>query len=221
MKRYLVLFLILSFVSIINAQENRTITVTGTGTIYDKPDIARINVAVVVRHSDISQALKESKEKIERIENLFKIYNLPKENHYTGMFNVYQENAYNKDMEDVFVVRNSINIEFRDLDKVGQFIEDLIKNGANEFFGLSFDIQNKKELRSKARKKAIDDAIKKAKEMAKYAGIKTGKIISIKSGANIAPYYADKFSSRTEMSINEPESISVNESVTIIFEITD
>lgn len=217
--RNTILWFIILFSNLLFAQNNRTITVTGYGESYAKPDVAIINIEIAVNNADITVALGESKQKIERLKNLFSIHNIKDDDYFTSMFNIYQErNNYNDDENYHYVVRHNMQIKYHKIENVGSFIEDLVKNGANRFSGISFDISDRTYLEKQARDEAVKNAFEKAKEMAHSAKVKLGKVMHISESSDntISP-----LSSFRKMEIKEPESIAVSESISIVFEIIE
>ena len=68
------------------------------------------------------------------------------------------------------------------IDKVGEVLKVAYNEGANNIYGISFDIADRKTVYKQALQKAIDDAKDKADVMAKQAGVKIGKPIAIYEG---------------------------------------
>ena len=55
----------------------------------------------------------------------------------------------------------------------------MIRDGANDFGGLSFGVQDPKPLSAQARAEAVADAMEKAGQLAEAAGVPLGQVISI------------------------------------------
>jgi uncharacterized protein YggE len=56
---------------------------------------------------------------------------------------------------------------------------DAIRSGANNVYGMSFDIVDKSALQEEAREKAMQNADQQAQQLAALAGGKPGKVISV------------------------------------------
>jgi uncharacterized protein YggE len=68
---------------------------------------------------------------------------------------------------------------------------EAIRSGANNVYGITFDIVDKSALRDQARTKAMEDAAKQAVQLAALSGGKPGKVISVTVVTNNVPnpYY--------------------------------
>src|SRR3989344_2209234 len=89
--------------------------------------------------------------------------------------------------EQGFQINNTTTIKSKDLDKINKALDGLVALGV-QVGGVSsdFDTENNDELKVQARAKAVENARKKAEQLAKSAGFKVGKIASIYEAT---PYY--------------------------------
>lgn len=74
---------------------------------------------------------------------------------------------------------NMLEVTIRNLDNAGRVLQVATNAGANNVWGLSFEIEDPKALAAKARVDAMTDAKKNAAELAKLAGVELGAIVSI------------------------------------------
>lgn len=99
--------------------------------------------------------------------------------------------------EEGFQINITTTIKSKDLETINQALDELVAIGV-QVGGVAsdFDDSNSDELKSQARAKAVEDARKKAEELAKAGGFKVGKIASIYESMpyNPAPYpvFAEK-----------------------------
>lgn len=77
---------------------------------------------------------------------------------------------------------NMVEVTIRDLGKAGQVLQAATSAGANNVWGLTFEIEDPKPLMEKARAEAVADAKKNAQTLASLAGIQLGAIVSISEG---------------------------------------
>jgi uncharacterized protein YggE len=82
------------------------------------------------------------------------------------------------------MVDNTVMITVRDLTKMGQILSTVVGEGANNIYGITFDVANREQALEDARKAAIADARVQADELAAAAGVQVGQVISI----NISSY---------------------------------
>jgi uncharacterized protein len=83
-----------------------------------------------------------------------------------------------------YEVNQTISIKLKDLDKVGEVLNSLGSLSVSNINGPSFDVEDRDDFVREARKMAINDAKKKAKELSKDLGIKLVKIVSFSEGRN-------------------------------------
>lgn len=74
---------------------------------------------------------------------------------------------------------NMLEVTIRNLDNAGRVLQVATNAGANNVWGLSFEIEDPKALAAKARVDAMTEAKKNAAELAKLAGVELGAIISV------------------------------------------
>ncbi len=70
-------------------------------------------------------------------------------------------------------------ITVRDLTKLGEILSTVVGKGANNIYGITFDVAERTKSLEEARKAAIADARLQAEELAAAAGVKLGQVISI------------------------------------------
>jgi uncharacterized protein YggE len=80
-------------------------------------------------------------------------------------------------------VSNGVAITLRDVQRVGEAIGAAVQAGANQAWGIQFDVEDKKPLLAQARQKAMQDARQRAQELASLAGVKLGRVLSVTEAA--------------------------------------
>ena len=74
---------------------------------------------------------------------------------------------------------NTVSVTVRDLSKLGQLLDAVVAEGANDFNGLQFGLQDNQAALEQARKDAVSDAMARAQQLADAAGVKLGKVVSM------------------------------------------
>jgi len=75
---------------------------------------------------------------------------------------------------------------------MGEVLTTLVGNGANNIYGITFDVANRSAALKEARKAAVADAKAQADELAAITGVTLGEIISINTNtASTQPMYSD------------------------------
>jgi uncharacterized protein YggE len=182
----------------------QTITVVGEGTVTIKPDIARANIGVEVVSNTVQEASAENKATIEAVLEALMAQGIAEEDIQTSGFSIYAE-RYGPEgplAEDEvrYRVSNNVQVTIRDLDNVGTILDAAVEAGANNIFGVDFDVDDPSVVESEARQKAVDDARAKAEELATLNGVTLGNVVSVSevvgSGGG---YYMGNFAEQTMM----------------------
>ena len=166
------------------ADNDRRITVSGTGEVVLKSDAAVVRLAVVTRDVSAVKALRENAKVATNVFNELVKAGFDKESITTSNYNIYREENYNRKSltgsePQKFRVRNSMQIAIADVGRVGEAIDIAGTAGANEFSNVSFSVVDDKDAMNEARESAIRNARAIAERMAAAAGAKLGKIVSI------------------------------------------
>lgn len=207
--------------------KNSTITVTATGESQATPDMAIIHLAVVTYDTTAQKALAANNKSINDIINAFKNNGIQANDLQTSGLSIYQSNPNKNDdkqsNEKLYHVSNSLTVRIRELANAGKIFDQAMALGVNSVNGITFTNANTKPFYQEARKKAIAEAIEKAKTIAQAADVKLGKIIEINENSD---YYhptprlmsraADASYTDTNFSAGE---LNYNVSVTMVFSI--
>jgi len=178
----------------VTSTSERYIRVSGSGEVAVVPDIAYINIGVHSEAEDVSSALEANNTQATELTEALKAEGIEAKDIQTTNFNVYPQTRYDNMGQPVgtsYVVDNTVYITVRDLTKLGKLLDSAISAGANNIYGISFDIADKETVLAQARELAIKDAEAKAKSVATVAGVTLGQILSIDVSTPIytQPYF--------------------------------
>ncbi len=169
----------------------RMITITASGSVPAKPDIARIQSGVVTEAKTAKDALSSNNAAMQKLIDALKQAGVAAADLQTSSINVSPRYAQNKDGRapqiDGYSVHNDLSVIVRDIEKLGDILDKLVTLGANQVGGLSFDIAKPGKLRDEARKAAIAEAHRQASLYAEAAGVTLGEVLTISEGAASAP----------------------------------
>ncbi len=201
-------------------EKERTVSVSGEGRVFAKPDIANVTFSVINEAQTANEAMEENSRKMNEVIDFLKNQEIKESDLKTTGVNVNPRYEYRQVRDTDFYppqgervlvgyqARQSLEVKIRDLNKTGLIIEGAINAGADQTSGLVFDIENKEKLENEARETAIKDAQEKAKKLASKLGVKLEKIISYSESSRV-PYLARDFSKMVmesaEMQEKSPE----------------
>ncbi|ENN91210.1 outer membrane protein [Bartonella bovis 91-4] len=170
------------------AMNNSTIVVTAIGESQATPDMAIINLSIVTYDKTAQKALADNNKFMNNVMSSFKNNNIQEHDLQTSNLSIYQSSSdkqkEQKNHENLYEVSNSLTVRIRDLSNVGKIFDQAISLGINSVHGITFTNADTKPFYKEARKKAIAEAIEKAKTLAQAANLKLGKIIEINENNN-------------------------------------
>ena len=161
---------------------DRFIRVSGAGEVTVVPDMAYINIGVHSEADDVTTALSTNNEQATKLSDALKAAGIDAKDIQTTNFNVYPMTQYDNMGQPTgmkYDVDNTVYITVRNLANLGKLLDTAISAGANNIYGISFDISDKETALTQARDLAIKDAEAKAQSVASVAGVTLGDIISI------------------------------------------
>ena len=93
-----------------------------------------------------------------------------------------------------YTATNNVEVTIRNLDLAGKVLSAATGAGANQLYGLRFEIEDPSPLQAEARKEAVADARQRAERLAQLSGVKLGPAQSITEvdggGSGPMPMYA-------------------------------
>lgn len=169
------------------------ITVSGTGEISVKPDMAIVQFGVQKIAVTARAALDANNDAMAKVISLLKEAGIDDKNIQTSGFAIYPQFNYRANSGEPtavtgYQVRNSVTVKVEELSSLGALLDKAVDAGLNEGGQISFTNQDMKQLTRDAQSEAVKDALEKAKLLAEAAGVKTGKIVSINESGISVPY---------------------------------
>jgi hypothetical protein len=87
---------------------------------------------------------------------------------------------------------NTVYVTIRDISKIGVILDSSVNAGANNIYGITFDVQDKDAAMTMGRDQAMADAQAQAEQLAAAAGVKLGDVQNISYYSNPpTPIYYD------------------------------
>lgn len=167
------------------------ITVSGAGEAFGAPDLALLNLGVSAQGKTVKEARETAAAAMNNVLDALKDSGVADKDVQTRQFRIEPEYEYPDGRQELigFRVTNIVEAKVRDLDRLGEVIDDVAEAGGDvvQVQGLSFTIEKPDELRAQARAEAVADARARAESLADLAGVKLGKPISINESTAIPP----------------------------------
>lgn len=213
-------------ITVTSASNIRTITSSGEGKVYIVPDVAYIYIGVRSDADEVSDALNKNNAQAQAISEAVKALGVDSKDIQTASFNVYPMQDYGMDGQisrRYFVVENTVYVTVRDLSKLGELLDSVVRSGANTINSISFDVLDKEAAMSQARDQAIADARAEAEAIAKASGVSLGDLQTVNvytSNGSAAVY--DAKGGMSAMAAEVPVSagqIVITASANLVYEI--
>jgi uncharacterized protein len=163
------------------------IIVSGEGEASAAPDMALISLTVL-READTARAALDANNKaMADVMAAMKSSAIAEKDLQTSGFSiqpryVYPDPAKSEPQEPKIVgysVMNTLSVRIRDLAKLGEILDQSVTLGVNQGGEITFIKDDASGLLEEARKKAMENAIAKAKTLTSTVGVTTGRILEI------------------------------------------
>ncbi|HEY8539169.1 MAG TPA: SIMPL domain-containing protein [Steroidobacteraceae bacterium] len=173
------------------ADRPRTVTVSGQGEVRAEPDRAFVTLGVEARKPKLEDARAEVSRTVDAVLKLTREMKIDQKLVNATRINVQPEynwdtNARERTLIGYYVSRQ-IEIELRDLEKLGQLLERATDLGVNQIGSPLLDSTKRRELEREALAKAVEDARANAEVVARAAGAKLGAARTISATSGYVP----------------------------------
>jgi len=166
----------------------RTVSVTGQSEVAAEPDMARVTLGVDSRKPTMAEARTEVTATVDRVLALSRELKIDPKYVNATRLQVQPEYRWNeKDRKRVllgYAVTRQVDIELRDLEKLGTLLEKAVDAGVNQVGDPVLDSTRRKELERQAMTKAVEDARLNAETLATAAGVKLGTVRTLNGNAS-------------------------------------
>jgi len=243
---FLVILSVLAIVGIIlltqasrgYAENNKSITVSGTSEVFAEPDIAEFSFTVRADAKTVADAQQQVTDTTNALlaqlqDNGIDEDDIKTTGYYSNPRYEYQRSAtcidgYCPDGKQVIVgyeLSHTIVVTVRDLDKVSDVLVTLGSGDVDNINGPSFRIDDEDALRARAREQAIDKARAEAQQLAESLDVKLGRMINYyESGDDFYPtergYFGDAMVESVAMDVAAPSLPTGENKITATVNIT-
>ncbi len=176
-----------------------SISVSGTGEVYATPDMASVSFAVINEAKEADEALAQNAEKTNQVIEFLKNEGIEGGDIKTTSFSINPRYEYRSE-EDLFPpegrrvlvgyeVNQTVEVNVRDIEKIGEILEGGVEEGANRVSNLLFLVEDKSELKKEAREIAIMKAKEEAKNIEKQLGVSLIRIVGFNEDSQTPHFY--------------------------------
>ena len=164
-------------------ETQRRISVTASAEVSAEPDIALISTGVVSEAQTAREALDANSAAMRRLVEGLKSAGIEPRDIQTVSFNVeprYEQRRDNRSPSIIgYRVHNQVRITAREIDRLGEVLDQAVTLGANQIGGIQFEVSKAETLRDDARRAAMANARRRAELFAAAAGVELGEVLRI------------------------------------------
>lgn len=173
------------------ANAPRIVSVAGQGEVQAEPDRALVTLGVESRKPKLEAARGEVARSVDAVLKLTRELNIDPKLVRATRVNVQPEYNWDNGARERnligYYVSRQIEVDLRDLEKLGQLIERATDLGVNQLGDPRLDSSKRRDLERDALAKAVEDARANAEAVAKAAGGKLGAARTIAATSEYAP----------------------------------
>jgi uncharacterized protein YggE len=232
--KFIWVFLLLTPAACGFAQEQpRTITVEGSAFAEIIPDMATVRMSIVVREPTLSSAQEKAASVASKVLALADELDIDRKKVDTTGASVRTDYRWNRDTEEPefrgYIAERRITVELDDLDKLGALVEGAVKADVNTVSPPQMDSSERKAVYRQALAAAAEDARANAERLSEALGTRLGKVIVVQTASTdprLPMPYQRSFTSAgvgadEMMETYNAAALSIDASVTVVFELTD
>ena len=158
------------------------IELTVTGTVQSAPDAATFTTGVQTTALKARDAITKNAEKMTLVVAQLKASGIADKDIQTSAINLYRDIEYlptGKQRLKGYVVSNVVTAKLRDFQRLGDVLDTLATNGATEFSGPNFTLDDDSVAEAQSRDKAWAMAMKQARYHAQKAGYTDVRVLRV------------------------------------------
>ena len=176
-----------------NSTQNVGIWVSGEGKVIVTPDLVILTLDIESQEDTVAEAQRKAIEAMDGIMRVLENMGIDEKDVQTQYFSIRQVTRWLREEEKEEVigyrVTNTVTTKIRELDETGEIIDAVaaVAGDLTRINGISFTVEDPTPYYTQAREKAMEDAIAKAVQMARLAGINLGSPTYISAGNGYYP----------------------------------
>ena len=216
----------------------RTISVSDTGSVEAEPDLAVIRTSVEVTGDDVGEVRDDLATQSEELFDALVSVGIEEDHISTGRFDIRERIDERQMREDdvrpeseadlddyrYYVGTHEYTVEIHDVDRIGEVVDTAIDGGADQAGRIQFTVSDEKReaLREHALQEAIESATAEAEFIAHEIDATLVEAMTIdSSGGRVSPVYEDTVADDRDDTATEfrPDDVTVRATVDIVFTI--
>lgn len=160
------------------------LTVTGSGAVAGTPDMAIITLGATATAASAADAMDRTSAATAAILEGLADAGIAEHDIQTSDLSLsplHGDSASGSGTPEItgFEASNTVTVRVRALDRLGKILETALGGGANRFHNLQFTLQDPEPALDEAQRRAVADAMRKARLLADAAGVTLGPVLEL------------------------------------------
>lgn len=162
------------------------VSVSGEGEATVSPDIALLSLSVMREAATAREALSANNDAMAAVIAAMKADGVADRDLQTASIQIQPRYTYTNNADGTqkseltgYQVFNTLSVRVRDIAKTGTLLDKAVTLGVNQGGGITFTNDDPSKTITEARKRAVADAVSKARTLAEAADVKLGRVIEI------------------------------------------
>lgn len=164
-----------------------TLKVAGSAEVRVEPDSTLIWLGVETSAASASEALEQNNQQVEALVAALTDAGVEQQAIQTQNLQLYPRYEETEAAPDQpagtaiagYTARNTVELRIGSVENAGDILDTAVESGANTIDGIQFSVEDRTEAENQARELAVEDARRKAEQLATLAGGELGAIVSI------------------------------------------
>lgn len=203
------------------------LTVNGSATVTVPADMAQVVLGVVTKAETVQEATAQNADALAMVIDALKAAGIAEEDMLTENYSVSAQYGYsygkldNEQNVTGFQVSNLLRVTVRDVAQVGALVDNAMKHGANECYGITFQSTNSEKAYDQALQAAVTEGARKAALLAKAAGLTLGALeeVTEQGGSYTGVTYAADAAGKTGTPILANDGLTYTATVTMKYDV--
>lgn len=163
-----------------------SLAVTGQGEAQVAPDLAVITLGVTTQADSAAEAMRLNAQQQSAVVQALKAAGLAAEDIQTSGLSLNPLRDYGENREPRvtgYEASNMVSVRVREIARLGEMMDAIVAAGANQIQGIDFLREDSARTQDAARRKAVKDAMHKARVLAEAAGLTLGPVRKMREGS--------------------------------------
>ncbi len=204
---------------------NPVIDLSVTEYVDATPDVASFSTGVQTLAPTANEAVRQNNAQMASVIARLKKLGIADKDIQTTQISLNQQFDYTEGRQVFrgFEASNTVTAKLRDLKKLPQFLDALASDGATNFSGPAFSVDDDSKLKETARDKAWDSAMKRANALARKAGFTSARVLRVEEqsgdfGGYPMPVMAVREQSSAKDTPIAPGQVRIGSTINFTFE---